>query len=169
MPTIRQQLTLFVPESQSAEIEKVRKQFNPIQYGLIAAHVTLCREDEIVDLDVVMDNINRIETKELSVSLGQATRFSEGKGVTLDGHGSNVAFHALRKEVLKGIIGQPRQHQPHITLMHPRNATCTDQMFEEIRQFKLPEVITFDKISLIEQRDWGKWTTLKAFAISKRL
>ncbi len=40
MDNVRKQLTLFLEESNEA-IEKVRAKFNPEQYNLIAAHITL--------------------------------------------------------------------------------------------------------------------------------
>jgi hypothetical protein len=43
----RIQLTLFVGEPESVAIEHIRKMFNPLQYALIKAHVTLCRADEL--------------------------------------------------------------------------------------------------------------------------
>ena len=41
----RKQLTLFVKDVQAKAIEAIRRQYNPEQYALIKAHVTLCRED----------------------------------------------------------------------------------------------------------------------------
>ena len=41
----RIQLTLFIEENEAETIEQIRKEFNPEQYELIKAHVTLCRED----------------------------------------------------------------------------------------------------------------------------
>ena len=46
----RRQLTLFLSESCSSEIEKCRERFNLEQFKLIKAHITLCREDEIEQL-----------------------------------------------------------------------------------------------------------------------
>lgn len=53
----RRQLTLFVDEKQSVTIESIRQKFNPQQYRLIKAHVTLCREDEIESIDTVLYNL----------------------------------------------------------------------------------------------------------------
>ena len=43
----RRQLTLFVPHAEAAPIEALRATLDPVQHALIAAHVTLCREDEL--------------------------------------------------------------------------------------------------------------------------
>jgi hypothetical protein len=59
-------------------------------------------------------------------------------------------------------VNTPRRLEAHITLMHPRNATCTDAIFEEIRAHALPAQITFNTVSLIEQVDGGPWRVLQA-------
>ena len=43
MSKFRSQLTLFTNQRES--IEKVREEYNGVQYGLILTHVILCRED----------------------------------------------------------------------------------------------------------------------------
>jgi hypothetical protein len=47
----RTQLTLFIPKPASTLVETARNLLDPIQASLIHAHVTLCREDELGDLD----------------------------------------------------------------------------------------------------------------------
>ena len=53
---IRRQLTLFVGEKDAITIEQIRQKFNPLQFKLIKSHVTLCREDEIENLEQVIEN-----------------------------------------------------------------------------------------------------------------
>lgn len=79
----------------------------------------------------------------------------------------NTFFRELRKAVLQGIIDEPRDHEPHITLMHPRNSECTDEAFEEITRTSLPGKILFNKISLIEQVDGGQWTVIKEIKLRR--
>ena len=45
--TMRRQLSLYVPRAEGALLEAVRRVLDPVQAGLIPAHVTLCREDEL--------------------------------------------------------------------------------------------------------------------------
>jgi 2'-5' RNA ligase len=164
MNTFRRQLTLFI-SPQNENIERIRETFNPLQFNLIAAHVTLCREDEIEDMEKVVSNINTIQLNAaLQIDFSAAVRFEEGKGVMIPASGENRAFNNLRKSILNFGIA-PRNHKPHITLMHPRNATCTDTIFEEIQKIKLPTTLYFDKIFLIEQKLGGKWEILKEFLI----
>ncbi|HEY9045938.1 MAG TPA: 2'-5' RNA ligase family protein [Ohtaekwangia sp.] len=157
MQSTRQQLTLFVTHG-AKEIEKIRAAFNPQQHALIAAHVTLCREDEITPIEKVIDNIHALQwSAPLRIAFNPVERFEGGKGVLIPPRGNNEAFHTLRREVLKGIHQPPRLHQPHITLMHPRNATCTDAIFDQLTKYSIPSELMFDTISLIGQHQGGKW------------
>ena len=161
----RIQLTLFIPDQDAVAFEKVRKEYNPEQYKLIHAHVTLCREDELDQIDDVMLNLEKLQFGRFSIHFGLAERFSQGKGVLLPAIGDNEAFQTLRSHVLHCIIDQPRKHAPHITLMHPRNATCTDEIFESIQKNSFPQQITFYEISLIEQEIGEKWQILKTYKL----
>lgn len=166
MHSKRLQLTLFVPENSSAAIEEIRSRYNPVQYELIAAHVTLCREDELMDLEKVQHNLDQLGFPSITIRFGKPERFDEGKGVLIPALGENITFQEFRKAVLNGIIKEPRNHQPHITLIHPRNATCTDEIMENIRKSDLPSEIEFGQISLIEQIDGGKWSIIQTFHLS---
>lgn len=167
MDIIRRQLTLFPAESNEA-IEKIRAAFNPVQYQLIAAHVTLCREDEIEPIETVLKNIRSIQLDHsIKIQFNSIERFDNGKGVLMTAGNNNADFYELRKIVLKEIIQSTGEHLPHITLMHPRNAVCTDAIFAQIKNFKLPEVLRFDAISLIEQRNGERWKIIEQFSIVK--
>jgi len=165
MHSKRIQLTLFVPENESAEIEAIRRPYNPVQHELIAAHVTLCREDELTDLDQVLHNLGHLDFSSLRIRFGKPERFDDGKGVLLPVLEENTSFQELRKRILKDVIEQPRIHQPHITLMHPRNASCTDEIMAQIRKSGLPSAIQFDHISLIEQTNGGKWIKINSYQL----
>jgi len=161
MLTIRRQLTLFVD---SEAIELIRFKFNRQQFDLIAAHVTLCREDEIENLEAVLENLKDLKFQQhLSLKFRLPERFDDGKGVYMPSAENNPEFDALRKVILCGITENPRKHLPHITLMHPRNSACTDIIFNEIRNIHLPLEMKFDKVSLIEQRHDSAWCIVEEF------
>jgi 2'-5' RNA ligase len=160
---IRQQLTLFVEKKDAVEIESIRKKFNPRQQQLIDSHVTLCREDEIENIDKVLDDLQNLDTSTITIEFGSVTKFDNDKGVLLPASGDNEQFHQLREKVLITSNKPVRRHEPHITLMHPRNSTCTDKAFEEIQSVKLPTYLKFDTVSLIEQVDGGRWQITKTF------
>lgn len=163
----RIQLTLFVDEKQSAAIERIRQKFNPLQYRLIRAHVTLCREDEIESFDNVLYNLTSQVLPKISICFGKVTRFSEGNGVLLPANDILHSFRTLRSQVLYGIIEAPRNHEPHITLMHPRNSICTDDIFQQIIKINLPTIITFGKVSLIEQVEIEPWKIIQEFDLNE--
>lgn len=161
MANIRRQLTLFVRQTDAEQIEKIRQKFNPIQSELIDCHVTLCRDDEIENIDKVLNNLTQLRQKSISIIFGQVTRFENGKGVFIPATIENEEFQELRQKVLNGVVNKPKRHEPHITLMHPRNSSCTDSIFEEIEKENLPSKLNFKTISLIEQINGGQWTILK--------
>jgi 2'-5' RNA ligase len=160
---IRRQLTLFVNPTDAQEIEAVRKKFNPQQQALIDCHVTLCREDEIDNIEAILANLQKLDSIEISISFGRVIRFDNNKGVMLPAVGEKEGFHGLRSKILAGIHETIRRPEPHITLMHPRNSSCTDEIFEEIQKLHFPSTIVFTQISLIEQIDGGKWSVLQEF------
>lgn len=161
------QLTLFVDEKHSVAIEGIRQHFNPQQYRLIKAHATLCREDEIEPIEAVLYNLTKQILPKISISFGRAIRFSDGNGVLLPANDNLHSFRTLRSQVLHGIIEAPRNHEPHITLMHPRNSTCTEEIYQQIAKITLPSCITFEKISLIEQLDQGPWKIIQEFDLKE--
>ncbi len=163
----RLQLTLFVPPQQAACIETIRQAVNPLQYALIKSHLTLCREDELEPLDTALRNLQQVKHPSITIGFGPAIRFAEGKGILLPAIEGLPSFQVLRKAILKNIADNPRLHQAHITLLHPRNATCTDAIFAKVQQASLPMQIQFDTISLIEQIDGGAWTVLEQFVLDK--
>ena len=162
--TSRKQLTLFLPEAYSAVIEKIRQQHNPVQYALIKAHLTLCREDEIENLSQVLHGLSQLREPSFTMQFEGPTRFENGKGVWMRAKDTS-AFNGLRKKVLQSIIAEPREQVPHITLLHPRNASCTDELYYQICKETFPTAIQFDQISLIEQVGGGKWEILQNFPL----
>lgn len=161
----RRQLTFFVDKKDAGPIEEIRGRFNPQQRALIDSHVTICREDEIENIALVLRNLQLMDSYALAIQFGKVIRFDNGKGVLLPASGNNEAFHQLRMKVLAGLDKTVRHHEPHITLIHPRNATCTDDVFETIQQIALPSVLRFNTISLIEQIDGKKWRILAQFQL----
>lgn len=164
MNKIRKQLTLFISEY-SKNIEKIRAKYNPEQFNLISAHVTLCRGDEIEPIEKVIKQIKSITLeKPVRIEFDNIERFSDGKGVLMSAKKKNPEFIKLRKSVL-GLSELVKEQLPHVTLMHPRNSTCNTKIFKEIKNNVFPTELHFDTISLIEQKNDGKWDILQEFKI----
>ena len=162
---IRRQLTLFVEPDDAITIEQIRQEFNPRQFEIIKAHVTLCREDEIENLEQVISNLFSMTQTQLKIFIefGKVLRFDNGKGLFLPAINDNKEFEYLRRQILFGLNDNPRNQMPHITLMHPRNSICTDKIFEQVEEISLPTKLAFRQISLIEQENGGQWKILEEF------
>jgi hypothetical protein len=160
---IRRQLTLFVKPNEAQAIEKIRQEFNPRQFELIKSHVTLCREDEIQNLEQVTANLRSLKHDKVVIQFGRVRRSADGKGVFLPATTESPEFHKLKYKVFEGLTNNLNAHEPHITLMHPRNSTCTNSIFEQIERISLPKQLIFERISLIEQEDGGQWKILQEY------
>jgi 2'-5' RNA ligase len=166
MNRIRRQLTLFINEP-NGNIEKVRAEFNPEQFNLISAHVTLCTQDEIEPIEKIIRQIKSITLdKPVRIEFDVVEKFAEGKGVLIPAKKKNPEFIELRKSVL-GLSELVKEQFPHVTLMHPRNSSCTDEIFEKIEKRDFPTELNFDTVSLIEQKNGGIWKVLEEFKIVK--
>lgn len=158
MPEIRRQATLFlfgVPT-----IDELRRRFDPRQSKLISSHVTLCREDEVSDWGRVRDRLGSVPSP-VTLTFGPPVR--DGDLVYLLADDDDGSFRALRRYLLEPV--QPRDHKPHITIVHPRNATCSDEAWEAIQRTAERFTYTFREASLILQQDGGVWETLENFPL----
>lgn len=118
-------------------------------------------------MDTILRNLRQLKHPPIALGFGSAIRFAEDNGVLLPAIEGTEDFMRLRCQILQGITDTPRRQQAHITLLHPRNATCTDTLFAQVQQAVLPTQIHFDTISLIEQMDGGPWQLLEQFALGE--
>lgn len=158
--SIRRQVTLFLNDSPTA-VEYCRRTYNPVQASLIAAHVTLCREDEIADWKAFENRVATLDLNSLRLKFGEPVR--DGDLVLLPVITGADKYNSLRDLVLSGTGVQARQQNAHVTIIHPRNGKCTDEVFAEIRQRLEPFESTFTELSLIEQQVDGPWKTLSRY------
>jgi hypothetical protein len=163
----RIQLTLFLTEPEATAIEKIRQQYNPVQSALIKSHVTLCREQELISLEPVLDRLQNLSRNPLVFKPGPLVRTEEGRGVYLSLEENDNGFRELRAHVLQN---KNTDLKPHITLIHPRNGTCNDGIFKRIEEIGFPDLFQLNTISLIEQETayTGIWRTLAEFPIQYR-
>lgn len=165
MKATRRQLTLFLNETASKHVERIRQQFNPVQYNLIKSHITLCREDELEDWATIQRNLEQLAVAAFELETAPVERFWHGKGVFVPILDKQQHFQRLRTSVLQHAISNPRIHEPHITLMHPRNSTCTDSIFQTIQNIPIPPYLSISTISLIEQEVGKVWKTLEIYPL----
>ena len=80
--------------------------------------------------------------------------------------GSTRAFDNLRGMLLGTYPAIPRKHIPHITLIHPRNGSCSDGDFASVISVSEPFSYTFEEVAFIQQEDGGIWETVETFQLS---
>ncbi|MBS0264836.1 MAG: hypothetical protein JSS02_23070 [Planctomycetes bacterium] len=161
----RTQLTLFAPAPHRASLETLRRELDPVQAGLIAAHVTLCREDEIDGLSP-----NEIELRvrswpqsALQLTFGPPVRF-DGHGVLLPCLHGTDQFQNLRRWVLQNEAA--RSHQAHLTLAHPRNPRAPGNTDDALLAAPLSLTLEFTKVACIEQSTGQPWQIRSEFPLS---
>ena len=164
--TLRQ-LTLFVAGSAAVEVERVRTVVDPVQQRLIAAHVTLCREDEIDGLSTA-DMGSRIADAShgpLTLRFGRPEPFS-WHGIVVHCVAGQSEFHALRQRILG--TDDIATRTAHITLAHPRNPKAPGNSLAIAATLPDEMTFVFDAVSLIEQEDRSPWRVLEPFALVER-
>ncbi len=149
----RRQASLFLDDQ--FQIESLRLRYNPVQARLIPAHVTLCREDEVADWDAVRARLESLSPFEIQLRFGEPVR--EDNFVFLPVIEGCDQFHEFRCAILGN---DARRHVPHVTIIHPRNGTCTDPIFADISATISSFQYTFRKVMLIEQEGDGVWKTI---------
>lgn len=165
MPKVRQQLSMFVPHPAAAEIEAVRRIVDPLQFQLVPAHVTLCREDELSGFPALKERLVQLSLPPLALYFAQAQRF-HGHGLLLPcTHGAGE-FRRLRETVLG--TSDIRDQTAHITLAHPRNPQATCNIVGMILPFAAGIGVRFESVNLIEQVDDGPWRVLAQWPLKER-
>jgi hypothetical protein len=159
----RRQATLFL--NGVPAIDSIRHRFNPAQAKLIATHVTLIREDEIDDWETLAERLRKSSFHEIALRFGDP-KLDNGL-LYLPCVGRTAEFYRLRANLLE--TPTARKHSPHVTLIHPRNGTCSQESFEEIKGLLSSFEHTFGEIAFIEQRNGGAWQTLETFPLLKTL
>jgi len=161
---VRQQLTLFAPEPIAGVLNALRAQLDPVQHGLIGAHVTLGRDAETAELDAVAFAARFAPARDGPIAL------TFGAADVFDGHGLRVpciagepAFAALRARLLGGAA--IRRETPHITLAHPRNPKAEGSALEHARRVATPLTITFETVSLITTAQAAPWRIVATAAL----
>ena len=163
----RLHLTLFLDPMESMVIEYIRKRFNPEQFRLIPAHITLCRENELEDLTRIKHVLETLDFEEFDLSLGEIREISAELGVWVTLLDPQGKVPQLREMILGGASPSAGNFTPHITLMHPMNSKLNRQKVETIKEVELSGMIRISRISLIEQQEDQIWKTLEEYQLKK--
>lgn len=166
---IRRQLSLFVPPPMGAQLDQCRAILDPIQASLIASHVTLCRDDELLEMTSIVDRLHELcdlvrpEIFPLRLSFGVARR-GDGHGIYLDCIDGDVAYQQLREFLLSP--SQARRMTSHITLAHPRNPCAAANQNLDFSTLPQHFSLEFSKIAWIEQEPNSAWHVVQEFQLN---
>jgi 2'-5' RNA ligase len=162
----RKQLTLFVPEPWSSCLEALRRALDPVQAALIAAHVTLCREDEIAgrDSSSIVARVASWSQGPIRLTFGHAVRF-DGHGILLPCERGSSRFQGLRQWLLQD--SHARQYAAHLTLAHPRNARSAGNTDASLAACPRGLQVEFASVSLIEQRAGAPWEVIEEATLGR--
>jgi hypothetical protein len=150
----RRQVSLYL--NGQSDIEALRSRYNPMQARLIPPHVTLCREDEVTDWGNLQNRLELLRPFEIAITFGVPVR--EDNFVYLPVLEGLEVFQSFRRAILSK---EARIHFPHLTLIHPRNGICTEQIFADIsKTITEPFPYTFREVRIIEQEDGGIWNVI---------
>ena len=156
----RRQVTLFLPEPESLPIEAIRQRFNPAQFALIAAHVTLIRDEDVPNWSRLRARAQRVASVDITLRFGAPIR--QKNLVYLPSVGPTDDFDRLRRELLGD--DHCRKQEPHISLIHPRNGKCDGEDFAAIKENMGNELcIRFQMMTFIEQLDGSAWRNVGSF------
>ena len=155
-PSSRRQLTLFVSPPWGPSLDTLRRVLDPVQAELIAAHVTLCREDELEGTDApsLFSLVESWAAGPISLSFGKPTRFRD-HGVLLPCEHGSDEFRRLRQWLLQDQT--VRDHGAHITLAHPRNPRSAGNTDAALAACPQALELKFASVALIEQRASAPW------------
>lgn len=161
---VRQQLTLFVPPSHRQRFENVRRTLDPVQTRLIAAHVTLCREDELdqTALATVDARLRERAPAAITLTFGAPERFGD-HGILLPCLAGEDAYHELRCAVLGS--AEAGRRRPHITLAHPRNPRGAGNQSSNWPAHLAGTSVIFDTASLIRQVGGQPWEHVTSYGL----
>lgn len=158
-PRSRRQLTLFVAAPWRSRLNALRRTLDPVQAGLISAHVTLCREDEIDGLSAsaIFQRVTSWAAGPLVLSFGPPQRV-DGHGVLLPCRDGAASFQPLRRWLLQD--PQAREHGAHLTLAHPRNPRAIGNTDAALAACPGGLELRFETVALIEQSESAPWRVL---------
>jgi hypothetical protein len=160
----RTQLSLYAPSPSAEKLDEVRRRLDPVQAGLIPAHVTLCREDELQDIDLTRLGaiIRSSDASPIRMRFGHPV-FFQGHGILLPCMEGADDFQKLRCLVLG--THTARSHAPHITLAHPRNPRSSHNTPGSLASIPRDWVIVFSEIMHILQRDTLPWQVIEQHSL----
>jgi len=161
MSPFRRQLSLLLPEPERAVVDSVRQRIDPLQHAIIPAHVTLCREDEIGSWASIQSALSSLQGFDFTLSFAGPKSLPDGC-LLLPVSGPTKSYDNLRSKILGDSC---KSHDPHITILHPRNSAGRKDDLAELATVAFPTTVHFTEISVIEQVNGGVWNVVERYRV----
>lgn len=153
---------MYLSPKDSEQLESVRKVVDPIQFGLIPAHVTLCREEELDSFNEIEARLKNTSIDCIELEFGKPKIFFE-HGIIMECINGLVPFQAFREYLLD--TKDIKVQHPHITLAHPRNFKAKGNSLDNTNSLVFPLRVELDRVHLIEQIGINPWNVLAEYKL----
>ncbi len=143
-------------------VEPIRQLLDPRQHAIIAAHVTLCRDEELAAWPEIHERLAHLGAFQLTMQFGDPEVLADGC-VLLRPLVGAASYQQLRQSILGP---SAPVHGAHITLLHPRHAVGVRYDLAEIGLALSGLTVTFPSVVLIEQDGDGPWLVHRQWTIA---
>ncbi len=160
--------TIFVASEVAESIEVVRRAWDPIMAGQIAAHVTLVypQEAPIVDLLIERVRVASTDAAPFRLRLGRVACFGRPEdGIYVEVEDIDGGYRQLREDVLR-LPFHPVEFPPHVTLIHPRTSPRGRAFWETPRDQQLDQEFTAAEVA-ITAFNGTKWVVVETFPLRR--
>lgn len=140
-------------------MEPIRQRLDPRQHAIIPAHVTLCRDDELLAWQDIGPCLAALGRFAIRLQFGAPQVLADGGVLLRPTHGMEL-FQELRRAVLGP---SANSHGAHITLLHPRNAAGVACDLSDIAAKLAGLTAVFRTVAVIEQNGPGPWLMRQEF------
>ena len=155
----RRQLTAFLPPPLRAQVDSVRRRWDPEMATLIGGHFTVCHRVLDGRWESSVEALAKCES--LRVRIGGARHWGDpSRGIYLEVSDLHSTVSRLR-ELISVADSPDTVYEPHVTLTHPRTTPpeVARDAWAELDGWTLDAEIQIDVIDLI-QHDGVAWRTL---------
>jgi len=160
---------LFPPGATVADLEALRRRWDPVMAARIDAHVTLVHD--VTDHSRTNDLVATAAaaTEAFSVRLTDVARWGPARGIYIGIDDSSASVTALHEVVapLESPGWLRHGFRPHVTIVHGRYVLpeTAEEAWVAMRTWRAARDVAFDRVSVIEM-DVDGWTTVAEVALT---
>jgi len=160
--------TIFLPALVAQPIEGVRRAWDPVMAGQIAAHVTVAYPQEAPLAKMLGERVQAASATmtPFRLRLGTIACFERPEGgVYVEVEDPDGGYNRLRAALL-GPPFLPLDFPPHVTLIHPRTSTRGPAFWEQRPHHQYELEFTVGEIAITAFDD-TRWVVVQKHALSR--